>query len=43
MSPDPLPSFIPNLIPAFIDGGFGVSQIVALVVACACLLVSGFV
>ena len=40
MSPDPLPSFIPNLIPAFIDG---VSQIVALVVACACLLVSGFV
>ncbi len=43
MSPDPLPSFILNLIPAFIDGGFGVSQIVALVVACACLLVSGFV
>ncbi len=43
MSPDPLPSFIPNLIPAFIDGGFGVSQIVALAVACACLLVSGFV
>lgn len=43
MSPDPLPSFIPNLIPAFIDGGFGVSQIVALAVACACLLVSGFI
>ena len=43
MSPDPLPSFIPNLIPAFINGGFGVSQIVALAVACACLLVSGFV
>ena len=43
MSPDPLPSFIPNLILAFIDGGFGVSQIVALAVACACLLVSGFV
>ncbi len=43
MSPDPLPSFIPNLIPAFINGGFGVSQIVALAVACACLLVSGFI
>lgn len=43
MSPDPLPSFIPTLIPAFIDGGFGVSQIVALAVACACLLVSGFI
>lgn len=43
MSPDPLPSFIPNLIPAFIDGGFGVSQIVALAIACACLLVSGFI
>lgn len=43
MSPDPLPSFIPNLIPAFINGGFGMSQIVALAVACACLLVSGFI
>ncbi|MGM9864975.1 MAG: gliding motility-associated protein GldE [Muribaculaceae bacterium] len=31
------------MIPAFIDGGFGVSQIVALAVACACLLVSGFI
>ena len=43
MSPDPLPSVILDFIPAAVTGGFSVSQIVALVVACACLLISGFV
>lgn len=43
MSPDPLPSVILDFIPAAVSGGFSVSKIVALVVACACLLISGFV
>lgn len=44
MSYDPLSfSCILNLIPLSIEAGFGVAEIVALVIAGACLLVSGFV